>query len=358
MIELPRNTILVGDAKDELRRLPPASVDCVVTSPPYFQLRDYGVPGQLGLEPTVTHWVEQLRAVMAEVARVLKRSGSVWLDLGDSFSRHRRLGAPPKSLLLGPERLLVALAADGWLVRNKVIWAKPNPMPASVADRLNLTYDIVYFLVKSPRYFFDLDAIRVPHLTRQGRRAKTPVHGVPPWAGPLAGKQDGLRRARPHGLPGHHLGKNPGDVWVIPTRGYRGAHFATFPEALVERPILASCPEAVCTACAQPWRRRHTVHRRGSARPAGREEHVRRYPGRWLTTYEVGPLLPCRCGAPTQPGVVLDPFFGTGTVGVVAERYGRDWLGIELNRAYAEMAEERIGLSPPRPEVTATEFAA
>lgn len=342
MTELPRNTILVGDASERLRRLPAASVDCVVTSPPYFQLRDYGVAGQLGLEPTVTDWVEQLRAVMAEAARVLKSSGSVWLDLGDSFSRHHRYGAPPKSLLLAPERLLLALAGDGWLVRNKVIWAKPNPMPASVGDRLNLTYDVVYFLVKSPRYFFDLDAIRIPHRSSQGRRTTIAVDGVPAWAGPLAGKQDGLRRARPNGLPGHQLGKNPGDVWIIPTRGYRGAHFATFPEALIERPILATCPEVVCTACGKPWRRSHTVHHGGRVRPAARDQHVRRYRERWRTTYEAGPLVPCVCGAPTRPGVVLDPFFGTGTVGAVAGRLGRDWLGIELNPAYAEMARERM----------------
>jgi DNA modification methylase len=133
MRELPRNQILVGDALDRLRQLPTASVDTAVTSPPYYLLRNYHVAGQFGLEPTVTAWVENLRTVLNEVGRVLKPTGSLWLDLGDSYSRHDRYGAPPKALLLAPERLLLALVADGWIVRNKVIWAKANPMPNSVA---------------------------------------------------------------------------------------------------------------------------------------------------------------------------------------------------------------------------------
>ena len=131
--------ILLGDALERLRELASGSVDTVVTSPPYFLLRNYGVDGQLGAEQTVAQWVAGLRAVMGEVARVLKRDGSVWLNLGDTYSRHDKHGAPPKSLLLGPERLLVGLIEDGWVVRNKLVWAKPNPMPASVRDRLSCT---------------------------------------------------------------------------------------------------------------------------------------------------------------------------------------------------------------------------
>src|SRR5262245_26649938 len=131
MKDLPRNRILQGDAATVLRRLPQASVDCVVTSPPYFALRDYGHDGQLGLEDTVHGWVENLRAVCQEVWRVLKPAGAFWLNLGDSFSRHEQYGAPAKSLLLGPERLLLGLAEDGWLVRNRVVWAKSNALPSS-----------------------------------------------------------------------------------------------------------------------------------------------------------------------------------------------------------------------------------
>jgi site-specific DNA-methyltransferase (adenine-specific) len=314
MTELPRNTILVGDATERLRQLPATSIDCIITSPPYFQLRNYHASGQIGLEPHVDGWVTALRDVFAEAARVLKPTGALWLNLGDSFSRHHRYGAPPKGLLLAPERLLLALAADGWIVRNKVIWSKTNPLPSSVTDRLTLTYEVVYFLVRQPRYFFDLDAIREPHRSSAAKRARPPLNLTPDWAGPLAATLGGLRRARAAGTPGHPLGKNPGDVWQVATHGYRGAHFATFPEALVRRPLLATCPKAVCIACGQPWHK----------------------------------TQPDQCGAGTRPGVVLDPFFGSGTVGVAAQKLGRDWIGIELNPAYVRLAQTRLASASPR----------
>jgi len=341
---LPLNTILIGDAEEQLRQLPAASIDCVITSPPYFQLRDYGVAGQLGLEADVSGWVENLRAVMAAVARVLKPTGSLWLNLGDSYSRHERYGTAPKGLLLGPERLLLALGTDGWICRNKVIWAKPNPMPSSVGDRLNTTYEVVYFLVRSRRYCFDLDAIRQPHtssprLRRAGRSTLSPA-SKPAWAGPLAGKQDGLRRPR---SPGHPLGKNPGDVWSIATAGFRGAHFATFPAALVEQPLRATCPERVCIGCGSPWRWRSRVGHIGRPVVPPRDRYVVRYPTRWQTLHYRGRLRPgCTCRGGTRPGVVLDPFFGSGTVGVVAARHHRDWVGIELNPEFVALAQGRL----------------
>lgn len=346
MNQLPRNTILCGDAAEQLATLPPASIDCVVTSPPYFQLRDYGMSRQLGFEPDIHGWVAGLEAIFTELARVLKPTGGLWLNLGDSFSRHRRYGAPPKSLLLAPERLLLALAETGWLVRNKVIWAKPNPMPSSVGDRLTLTYEVVYFLVRNQRYFFDLDAIRQPHRSSRSRRSGADAPDRPGWLGPLAGSRRGL-----HQTIGHELGKNPGDVWRIATHGYRGAHFATFPEALVRPPILATCPEVICIRCEQPWRRRVYARRIGQVRSAGpRDRLVNRTGGRWETIRRVGGLVPCGCAAPTRPGVVLDPFFGTGTVGIVACELGRDWVGIELSPVYVRMAEDRLRLrqEPPR----------
>jgi len=344
--ELPRQVVLVGDALEQLRRLPSASVDCCVTSPPYFRLRDYGVTGQLGLEDHVDAWVAHLLVVLDEVARVLKPTGSLWLNLGDSFSRALRYGAPPKSLLLAPERLVLALLGRGWIVRNKVVWAKPNPMPHSVRDRLNTAHEPVYFLTRSGRYFFDLDAIREPHRSTIRPAARTAGKFAAPdrsWAGPLAGKNDGLIRAKSDGPPGHALGRNPGDIWALATGGYRGAHFATFPERLVTRPILATCPERVCLACGKPWRRDSRELVEGERRPAGSDAHVRRYPSRWTVAHLPGALRPgCDCSAGDRPGVVLDPFFGAGTVGVVAERLARDWLGIELNPAYARLAKERI----------------
>jgi hypothetical protein len=172
---------------------------------------------------------------------------------------------------------------------------------------------------------------------------------APAWAGPLAGKQDGLRRARTADQPGHELGKNPGDVWRIPTRGFRGPHFATFPPELVRRPILATCPEAICSGCGIPWRRQVSVRRvelsRGSTSTTP-DRQVMRTGDRWETVRQVGELIPCACGAPTVPGVVLDPFMGAGTVGVVAKQLGRDWLGIELNPDYRKLALERIEGTP------------
>ncbi|MFL6137402.1 MAG: DNA-methyltransferase [Frankiaceae bacterium] len=359
--ELPRNRILVGDAHEQLRRLPTASVDCCITSPPYYQLRDYGVDGQLGLEPHVDDWVSALHATLREVARVLKPTGALWLNLGDAYSTARRYGAPPKGLLLAPERLVLALAADGWLVRNKVIWAKPNPMPHSVADRLNTAYEVIYLLVRAPRYVFHLDEIREPHRSRPpSRRARQAGKYDGPsraWTAALTPSRGGLMQAHLEGRAGHVLGKNPGDVWWLPTGSYRGAHFATFPEALVARPLLATCPERLCTACGAPWRRPVTRQVIGTPQEPQRDGPLLRYPARWSVEHALGPLRPsCACTAGWQPGVVLDPFFGSGTVGVVAERLKRDWLGIELNPAYAYLAESRIRAareSEPPPAATA-----
>lgn len=318
-----RNQVLEGDALTTLRTLPDACVDAVVTSPPYHLLRRYdGGDAEIGTETDVDQYVEHLVAVCDELGRVLSPHGGLWLNIGDSFSRGQRYGAPPKALLLAPERLLLRLAAHGWRVRNKIVWAKPNPMPHSVTDRLSTTWEAMYFLVRSEHYYFDLDAIREPH-----RSTKTPrpfkghaKYGGkrPTWAGPLAGANDGLERNRAAGLAGHPLGKNPGDVWHIPTAGFRGGHFAVFPEELVRRPILAGCPERVCVSCGGPWRRER------------RRDHL-------------GGILPaCSCDAQWRPGRVLDPFLGSGTVAVAADRHGRDWLGIELNPAFVAMADARV----------------
>lgn len=322
------NQIIEGGARSRLSELADDSVDCVITSPPYFQLRNYGHEEQIGLETSVDGWVNQLKAVFDELARLLKPTGSVWLNLGDSYSRHPKSGAPAKSLLLAPERLLLALSEDGWIVRNKVIWAKTNPMPASVTDRLATGHEYLYFLTRQPRYFFDLDAIRTRHKTtntkRSSKDAYPPPQAAPPtWAGPLAGNNAGLSNLKRSGRVGHPLGKNPGDVWHLPTASFHGAHFATFPERLVTRPLLATCPEKTCSRCGRPWNRtkERTI---GHLAVAGK-------------------LTPtCDCGANATPGVVLDPFFGAGTVGVVAEAHKRHWIGIEINAEYSQLAMERI----------------
>jgi site-specific DNA-methyltransferase (adenine-specific) len=318
----PRNLILEGDALTVLQTLASASVECVITSPPYFRARDYQVAGQLGQEADVDAWVENLRMVAGEIARVLVPTGSLWLNVGDSYSNHARLGAPAKSLLLAPERLIRALVEDGWIVRNKVAWIKTNPLPSPVSDRLTNTWEPILHLTRQASYFYDLDAIRVPLKSahRPGSTIATPAAVL----GELAGTRVGLQRLAREGRKGHVLGKNPGDVWHLPTGRRRGTHFATFPDALVHRPIMATAPRRVCVACGSPWRRSRRAVRFLEGVPQAR------------------PFVPCGCNAPTRPGLVLDPFVGSGTTCRVAAELGRDWLGIELSAEFAELARQRV----------------
>lgn len=320
-----RNHIIVGDVRTALARLPAESIDAVITSPPYFRLRNYQHEGQIGLEAHVDEWVDELLLVARGLARVLKPEGSLWLNLGDTYSTAPDDGAGRKSLLLAPERLAIAMVQHGWLLRNKVIWSKPNPMPTSVRDRLSCTWEVVYFFTKSRTYFFDLDGVRQPHRSRRsGPHVERAAWSVPKeWRGPSSGTNTGLDRLKASGLPGHPLGKNPGDLWSIPTAGYRGAHHAVYPERLVETPLLATCPAKVCARCGLGWRRQR--HRQQGYRAT------------------VGDVkASCACRARARPGLVLDPFIGSGTTAVVAERLGRDWLGIELNPDIARQAKQRI----------------
>lgn len=332
----PRNTVIVGDALQQLRRLPAGSVDMVLTSPPYFRLRDYQVDGQLGLEGHVEQWVDGLRAVADQSARALVPTGSLWLNLADTYATHPSQGAERKSLLLGPERLALVLVRDGWTLRNKIIWAKPNPMPCSVRDRLACTWEALYVFVRQPDYFFDLDAVRTPHRTvarpRNATTARSRTREA--WRGPNGLGSSGLADMHGQGIVGHPLGKNPGDVWTISTSSFRGAHHATFPVALADRAIRAGCPEARCTACQAPWRRR-TIRGLGQLATRGA-----------LTAS-------CACRAASEPGLVLDPFFGAGTTAVAAEPLGRDWLGVELNPEFAALAERRVRDARPVPIISA-----
>src|SRR5439155_8370931 len=170
--------------------------------------------------------------------------------------------APGKSLLLGPERLALALIEDGWIVRNKVIWAKRNPMPNPTADRLSCTWEVVYLLVKQRSYFFDLDAIRVPHSTARRSHRQSTGWSVPPEWRVSPSAHSGLDDLSASGRVGHPLGKNPGDVWALSTASYRGPHHAVFPVSLVERPIQAGCPERRCKRCRLPWKR-ETIRKLG-----------------------------------------------------------------------------------------------
>ena len=341
--DLPRNQILVGDATQRLKTLPAQSVDMVLTSPPYFRLRNYQVDGQLGMEAHVDDWVHELTEVCAQVARVLVPSGSLWLNLGDTYSNHVSSGAARKSLLLGPERLALALVGDGWILRNKIVWAKTNPMPSPVQDRLSCIWEVIYLLTRDRISHFDLDSIRVPHRTMPSRRrpagrmAAVPVPEA--WRGPNSDGSSGLVKLKAEGRVGHPLGKNPGDVWQLPTAGYRGAHHAVMPLALAERAITAGCPKRRCTSCRTAWRQSvissiGEVATRDALRPG------------------------CQCKGPSEPGLMLDPFMGAGTTALAAEKLGRDWMGVELNAEFAAQAGRRIAAGKPAAKQMTNERAA
>ena len=320
-----RNCVLLGDARARLQELPSGSVDMVLTSPPYYQLRDYQAAGQLGVEAGVTDWVSGLRDVLREVKRVMVPTGTLWLNVGDSYAVHPSQGGPRKSLLLGPERLLLDLLADGWIVRNKIVWQKANPMPTSIADRFACTWEYLYVLAKQPRYYFDLDSVRVPHTSRPspGRRRRAVTTRTDAHRGRNSAGTSGLRNLKRRRLVGHPLGKNPGDVLTLASSNYRGGHRATFPVTLAERAILAGCPERRCAVCRLPYRRRV----------------IRALGG---TAVRSSLAASCDCQGRSEPGLVLDPFMGAGTTAVAAEALARDWLGIELNGAYVHEAHERI----------------
>ena len=301
-------TLHLGDCLEVLRTLPEASVQCCVTSPPYYGLRDYGHADQIGLEQSPEEYVAKLVAVFREVQRVLKDDGTLWLNLGDSYANGGRQsrdtddklsqrgmnvrpddGAKPKDLLGIPWRVAFALQADGWYLRQDIIWAKPNPMPESVRDRCTKAHEYLFLLSKADRYYFDADAIAEPSIKGSaGSRfdaGKTALHGLG-----RSSEKDRIERDS----------RNRRSVWTIATRPYKGAHFATFTPALVEPCVLAGCP--------------------------------------------VG-------------GTVLDPFSGSGTTAAVATSLGRRAIGIELNAEYLPLAHERISAAQRQPDLFHQEAA-
>jgi DNA modification methylase len=249
-------------------------VHCVVTSPPYWGLRDYGVAGQLGLEASFHDYIATMVGVFREVRRVLRKDGTLWLNMGDSFQDKQLVGMP--------WRLALALQADGWYLRSDIIWHKPNPMPESVTDRPTKAHEYVFLLSKSERYFYDAEEISEDANPQYESRYLSPFYvGVKETAG--GGRPDGAQNTA--GMKIFTGKRNKRTVWTIPTAPYSEAHFATFPPALIEPCILAGCPKG---------------------------------------------------------GLVLDPFGGAGTTGLVADRLGRDAILIELNPKYAAMAEDRL----------------
>ena len=369
--------LLHGDCRDILKTLPNQSVQCVVTSPPYWGLRDYGVEGQIGLEDTPALYVAALVDVFREVRRVLRGDGTLWLNLGDSYSSggggdpYRRTtsgklmppqmlasaaGIPMKNLLGIPWRVAFALQDDGWILRSDIIWSKPNAMPESVTDRPTREHEYLFLLSKSPRYFYDVNAIREPHKEASLKRVQT-----------------GLDTDRQRDYPGaaqtikmgddqqmcHPAGRNRRTVWTIATQPFSGAHFATMPEALIEPCILAGSSSQACETCGATWGRvmeRDKGANESQQRPkrtSGMDSHTStlslsgNHGAGWHTNgskiHDRGFAPRCACAVNTgsAASVVLDPFGGSGTVARVAERYQRNAILIDLNADYIELQEQR-----------------
>jgi DNA modification methylase len=309
-------TLLLGDCREKLTMLKDKSIHTCVTSPPYFGLRDYGHDDQIGLETTPDDFINAMVTVFREVRRVLRDDGTLWLNLGDTYNNRTKVrttshqpalngfeddvwkdraarggvrmsnmpGIKEKDLIGIPWRVAFALQADGWFLRQDIIWAKSNPMPESVTDRCTKAHEYIFLLSKSPRYYFDSDAIKEPAIgagqTRGGGKKASTV-------GIIAGRADGQRMDQLGAKPIAEF-RNRRSVWNVSTKPFKGAHFATFPPDLIEPCILAGCP--------------------------------------------VG-------------GVVLDPFGGAGTTGLVAERNGRESVLIELNLDYVKIIRERLGVA-------------
>jgi len=348
------------------------SVHCVVTSPPYWGLRDYGVNGQLGLERTMEEYVANMVQVFREVWRVLRDDGTCWINLGDSYTSDGRdsygsfqpdtkqathptikstprarqpNGLKPKDLVGIPWRVAFALQADGWYLRSDIIWSKPNPMPESVTDRPTKAHEYIFLLSKSPKYFFDQEAVR-----EKAIRA-----GNIPGGNNERGKNEfgvSPHKAFNGPVPSN---RNIRTVWEIATQSFSGAHFATFPEELVRRCMFAGTSEkGCCPKCGGPWVRmvEHkamVINRSNRGQKVFGNAHSTAASGTMLEPAETKtlgwqPSCSCNRDCPDSPvpGVVLDPFSGSGTVGVVCQKFNRRFVGLELKPDYCRMANKRI----------------
>lgn len=321
------STILTGDSLEQLKTIPDATVNTCVTSPPYYGLRDYGVDGQIGLEQTPEQYISKLVEVFREVRRVLRDDGTLWVNIGDSYagsggagnqfgqleaglakykqtSRPSEIGCKPKDLIGIPWMLAFALRADGWYLRQDIIWAKPNPMPESVKDRCTKSHEYIFLLSKSPKYYYDAESIsepisestvwrcsqdvdaqtgsdRVPGKTNGNMKAVLPRYG----GNKYTNDPDVFSRTKSGNAYEYRPMRNKRSVWTVTTKPFKGSHFAVFPPDLIEPCVLA--------------------------------------------------------GSPVN-GLVLDPFTGSGTTGVVSLRNGRNFVGIELNPDYVSLANSRI----------------
>ena len=400
MIEAMNFEIRQGDALERLREMPDASVQCVVTSPPYWGLRRYGVEGQLGLEPTPDAYVAKMVEVFREVCRVLRDDGTCWINLGDTYNsrlngshggwngdaydegrnpqrvmndgaaQKPKANLKPKNLVGIPWRLAFALQSDGWYLRADIIWAKGlsfcptysgSVMPESVTDRPTKGHEYLFLLTKSARYYYDAEAVREGlSASTVERRQYARSDPTRQKHGTTATLEKGKGTEVAGKMIGLESGRNLRSVWAINPEPFSEAHFATFPQALVEPCIKAGTSEkGCCAACGAP---RERVMEKAKGGYIGQSWHthsadvtegnVKRYkPGADGHGGGSAPYQPpqttawrptCTCQAETEPCVVLDPFCGSGTTGIVALRLGRAFIGIELNPDYVEMAKRSI----------------
>jgi DNA modification methylase len=270
--------ILIGDAKEKLKELETESIQSVITSPPYWGLRDYGHAEQIGLEKNPNEYINNMVKIFDEVLRVLKKDGTLWLNIADSYSSisDSKIGLKNKDLVGIPWMLAFALRMNGWYLRQDIIWSKPSPMPEPIKDRCTKSHEYIFLLTKSSKYYFDYEAIREPRVSTGnnhqfgGKKYNDPDNLIYDSVGSIY-KSDGMRNKR--------------DVWNVASKPFKGAHFAVMPELLVE---------------------------------------------------------PCLLAGSKPNDLILDPFAGSGTVGVVAKKHNRNFIGIELNPDYAKIANDRI----------------
>ncbi len=375
------DTILQGDALTQLKTLPDQSIDCVMTSPPYWALRDYGVAGQLGLEPTVDEFITKLCDIFDEVQRVLKKSGTCWVNIGDTYGGTGSKGdyvdpkypngrtgqrvalnqsMPSKCLVGVPERFSLEMRRRGWILRNTIIWHKPNPMPSSASDRFTVDFDYVYFFVKSQKYWFEQQRER--HIrpdvngkpvgmtkTREGSSFNQGMASKKGGFHDYVAKQGNIREYNP-------LGRSMRAVWRIATQPFPEAHFATYPEKLCETPIKSGCPQYICVKCGIAREKiiESTVSFESGSGKSGNVPKGKHQDSEEANSgsYDIrmGPIKKetfkgwssCGCNAGFRPGIVLDPFFGSGTTGLVAKKLGRNYIGIELSNEYILIANKRL----------------
>ena len=372
-----RPEVMQGDVREVLKTLDDESVQCVVTSPPYWGLRDYGVDDQLGLEATPEEFVENMVDVFREVKRVLRNDGTLWLNFGDSYfgggrgddsklrGSHKGQGTydsiksskpdwnkvkglKPKDLVGIPWRVALALQADGWYLRSDIIWNKPNPMPESVTDRPTKSHEYIFLLTKSAKYYYDHEAIKEPSKdSYEGRRGELKHRNKTQSA-----MQDRVFNVKYT----KDLTRNKHSVWKITTKPYKEAHFATFPEELPETCIKAGTSKAGCCAeCGKPYKRivetgdKYTdevyvgqaTKDYKSAKAQNPSDVKRRVLESMREKTTVGWEVDCDCNAERVPCVVLDIFAGSGTTLRVASKLGRKGIGIELNPEYIKILKKR-----------------